>query len=260
MKRTTAFAGWLLPALAAIAAALPVTAFAQSNEIEPEAMQLLKRTTDYLAGLKQFRATADTTIEAVLQSGQKLQFGNRVVVTVQRPNRMRAERVGELVNQTFYYDGKTLSMNLPDQKYYAIAEAPPTLEAMLDFARDKLDIVAPGSDLIYKNAFERFNEGLTSAFVVGKGVVDGVRCDHIAFRNPEVDWQIWIQEGDRPLPRKFIVTSKKVPESPQFAVVLSKWDTAPKLTDALFSFTPPKGARRIEFVPAATAAAAAAKK
>ena len=248
MKRTTALTSWLLPVLAAIAAALPITTFAQSSEIEPEAIQLLKRMTDYVAGLKQFRATADTTIEAVMPSGQKLQFGNRVVVTVQRPNKMRAERVGELVNQTFYYDGKTLSMNLPDQKYHATVEAPPTLEAMLDFARDKLDIVAPGSDIIYKNAFERFNEALTSAFVVGKAVVDGVRCDQIAFRNPEVDWQIWIQEGDQPLPRKFIVTSKRMPQSPQFVVVLSKLDVAPNITDDTFKFVQPEGSQRIEFL------------
>jgi hypothetical protein len=144
-----------------------------------------------------------------------------------------------------------LSVNLPDQKYYATVAAPPTLEAMLDFARDKLDILAPGSDLIYKNASERFYERLTSAFVVGKAVVGGVRCDHIAFRNPEVDWQIWIQEGDKPLPRKFIVTSKRMPESPQFVLVLSKWDAAPKLTDAMFRFVPPKGSQQIEFLPAA---------
>ena len=161
--------------------------------------------------MKQFRVDTDATIEAVLPTGQKLQFGQRVAVTVQRPNRMRVERVGELINQTFYYDGKTLSVNLPDEKYYATAQAPPTMEAMLDFARDKLDVIAPGSDLIYKNAFERLTQGLTSAFVVGKAVIGGVRCDHIAFRNAEVDWQIWIQEGDKPLPRKFIVTSKRMP-------------------------------------------------
>ena len=145
-----------------------------------------------------------------------------------------------MINQTFYYDGKTLSVDLPDQRYYATSPAPPTIDAMLDFARDKLDIIAPGSDLIYKNAFARLTQDLTSAFVVGKSVVGGVPCDHLAFRNAEVDWQIWIQEGAKPLPRKFIVTSKKVPGSPQFAVVLSKWDAAPKITDTTFRFVPPK--------------------
>lgn len=252
MKSTTPCLSWLLSVFAAVAAALPIASLAQQPaEIDPDAIELLRRATDYLAGTKQFRVDTETTIEAVLSSGQKLQFGHRVTVTVQRPNKMRAERVGELVSQTFYYDGKSLSVNLPDQKYYATVAAPPTLEAMLDFARDKLDILAPGSDLIYKNASERFYERLTSAFVVGKAVVGGVRCDHIAFRNPEVDWQIWIQEGDKPLPRKFIVTSKRMPESPQFVLVLSKWDAAPKLTDAMFRFVPPKGSQQIEFLPAA---------
>ena len=255
MKRTTPFTGWLLPVLAAVATAWPIATLAQPNAIDPDAIELLRRTTAYLAGMKQFRMDAETTIEAVMPGGQKLQFGHRVAVTVQRPNKLRAERIGELINQTFYYDGKSLTMNLPDQKYHAIAAAPPTLEGALDYARDKLDVVAPGADLVYKNASERFFEGLTSAFVVGKAVVVGVRCDHVAFRNPEVDWQIWIQEGDKPLPRKFLVTSKRVPESPQFSVVLSKWDPAPKITDATFRFVPPKGSRQIEFVQIGAAAA-----
>jgi hypothetical protein len=197
----------------------------------------------------------DTTIEAVVSTGQKLQFGHRVAATVQRPNKMRAERVGELISQTFYYDGKSLSLNLPQEKFYATVAAPPTLEAMLDFARDKLDVIAPGGDLLYANAYERLTDGLTSAFVVGRAVVGGAPCDHIAFRNSEVDWQIWIQTGDKPLPRKFVVTSKRMPESPQFTSVMSNWETAPTVNSAIFSFTPPRGARQIEFLPVLPAAA-----
>jgi hypothetical protein len=202
-----------------------------------------------------FRVDAEATIEAVLPSGQKLQYGQRVAVTVARPNKMRVARMGEVINQTFYYDGKTLTVDLPDQRYYATSAAPATIDAMLDFARDKLDIIAPGSDLIYEDAFALLTQDLTSAFVVGKAVVDGVPCDQLAFRNAEVDWQVWIQEGAKPLPRKFIVTSKKVSGSPQFTVVLSKWDAAPKITDAAFKFVPPKGSQRIDFLqpPAPTA-------
>jgi hypothetical protein len=253
MNNTRPFFGWVLPILLLLAAASPIASRAQSSDVDPDAIALLRRTTDYLTSLKQFRMEMDTTIEAVLSTGQKLQFGHRVAATVQRPNKLRAERVGELISQVFYYDGKSLSVNLPDERYYATVPAPPTIEAMLDFARDKLNVIAPGADLVYKNAFERLTEGLTSAFVVGKAVVGGVRCDHIAFRNPEVDWQIWIQEGDKPLPRKFVVTSKRMPESPQFVVVMSKWDAAPKVTDASFRFVPPKGSRQIEFLPAAAA-------
>ena len=110
MKRLS---GWLWPALAAVAVAWPIAGHAQAGDVDPDALALLRRSTDYLAATKQFSLVTDTTIEAVLADGQKLQFGHRVAVTVQRPNKMRAERIGELITQTFYYDGKTLSLNLP---------------------------------------------------------------------------------------------------------------------------------------------------
>jgi hypothetical protein len=161
------------------------------------------------------------------------------------------------VNQVFYYDGKSLTLHNPDEKVFATVAAPGTLEEMLDFARTKLDIVAPASDLIYKNAYEVLMDGVTDGFVVGKGIVEGVRCDHLAFRAPHVDWQIWIQEGDKPLPRKFVITTRDVSGGPQFSVVVTKWNTAPKFPDGLFTFKPPKNAQEVEFMP--TAAAAPAK-
>jgi hypothetical protein len=250
MKRHSS---WLWPALAAVVVAWPVAGHAQAGDVDPDALALLRKSTDYLVAMKQFGLVTDTTIEAVLADGQKLQFGHRVAATVQRPNKMRAERVGELIAQTFYYDGKTLSLNLPQQKYYAMADVPPTLDGMLDTARDKLNVIAPGADLLYTNAYERLTEGLTSAFVVGPASVVGVACDQLAFRNAEVDWQIWIEQGKVPLVRKFVVTSKKMPQSPEFMVVITKWETAPKLAAAAFSFVPRKDSMKIDFLPAATA-------
>jgi hypothetical protein len=88
----------------------------------------------------------------------------------------------------------------------------------------------------------------SSGFVVGQSVVGGVKCTHLAFRGSEVDWQIWIEDGDKPLPRKFILTSKKVTGEPGFTVLVKSWDVTPKLTDKEFRFAPPKGAKKIEFL------------
>jgi hypothetical protein len=240
-------------AVFALSATVSTEVRAQAPAVDPDAITLLRSSTDYLKGLKQFRVETDTALEVVISSGEKIQFGHRVALTMQRPNKLRAERVGELVNQTFYYDGKSLSLNLPDYRYYATVAAPPAMEAMLDFARDKLNVIAPAADLVYSNAFERLTEGLTSAFIVSAAMVSGARCVHLALRNAEVDWQIWIQQGDKPLPRKFVVTSKKMAQSPQFVVTLSKWDTAPKVTEAMFRFVPPKGSRKIDFLTATSA-------
>jgi len=230
------------------AGAIPAVAVAQPTAIDPRAQAILKKATDYLAGLKQFSVDTTSTIEVVLQSGQKLQFDNGASASVQRPNRLVARRKGDLVNQVFYYDGKTLSLYNPDQKVYASAPAPDTVEAMLDYARDSLDIIAPAGDLLYRNAFEILMRDVQSGFVVGKGVVGGVRCDHLAFRNAEVDWQIWIQEGARPLPRRFVITSTQVAGAPQFEVHMTNWNTAPKFADGTFAFTPAKDAKKIEFL------------
>jgi hypothetical protein len=253
MKSKSMLLGWLLPAVITANAACPLPSVAQSPVVEPGAVQTLRRATDYLAGLKAFRADGDTVIEYVLPDGQKLQFGHRTSFMVQRPNKLRAKRVGDIVEQVFSYDGTSLSVDLPKEKYYATVAAPPTIDAMLDFAREKFNVIAPASDLVYADAFDRLTKGLTSAIVVGPTSVAGVSCDHLAFRNDEVDWQIWIERGKKPLVRKFVVTSKKMPQSPQFSVVLTKWDTAPAFADAAFSFVPPKDAMKIDFLPAATA-------
>jgi hypothetical protein len=106
---TRPLSSWLWPALAAVAVAWPVSSLAQASDIDPDALSLLRKSTVYLAATKQFSVVTATTIEVVIADGQKLQFDQRVAVTVQRPNKMRAERVGELIAETFYYDGTTLS-------------------------------------------------------------------------------------------------------------------------------------------------------
>jgi hypothetical protein len=239
-----------IAALALVAAlAAPVVAPAQPAGIEPQAEKLLKASLAFLGNQKQFGADTHSTIEIVTNWGQKLQFDNAVTMAVQRPNKLHVKRVGDLIDQVFYYDGKSLTLHNPSQKYYASVPAPGTLEETLDFARTKLDIVAPAGDFIYKNAYEILTEGATSGFVVGKGVIEGVRCDHLAFRAPHVDWQIWIQEGAKPLPRKIVITTRHLANAPQFSVVVTRWNLAPTFNESLFSFKPPKDARKVDFLP-----------
>jgi hypothetical protein len=109
--------------------------------------------------------------------------------------------------------------------------------------------VAPGGDFLYGNAFEILMQDVTSAFVVGKGVVEGTRCDHLAFSAPHADWQIWIQEGKQPLPRKIVITTKDVVNEPQFEVVITRWNLAPTFDESMFTFKPPKDARKVDFLP-----------
>jgi hypothetical protein len=246
--------GRLTPALSwccaiAALATLSVATPAQSAGIAPEAKQILKASTDFLASQQRFSAETRNTLEVVLKSGQKIEFNSTARQFVQRPNRLRAERTGDLVKQVFVYDGQSLTLYNPQQNVYAQVAAPGTLEDMLDFARTKLDIVAPAGDLIYKNAYDVLMDGVTDGMVVGKAVIEGVRCDHLAFRAPQVDWQIWIQEGAQPLPRKIVITTLDLPNAPQYSITMTQWNLKPTFDAQTFKFTPQAGMKQIDFLP-----------
>jgi len=234
---------------ALVACAVPVVASAQPAGIDPQATKLLKASTDFVARQQAFSVDTRNTLEVVLTSGQKIQFGHSARASVQRPNKFRADRTGDLVEQSFFFDGKTLTLLNPGEKYYAAVAAPGTLEEALDLARTKLDIVAPAGDLLYKNAYDILMTDVTQGFVVGKAVVEGVRCDHLAFRAPHVDWQIWIQEGAQPLPRRLVITTRDQPNAPQFSVTATKWNLKPAFTAQTFAFKAPAGAKKVDFVP-----------
>jgi len=226
----------------------PTNVRAQASDVEPEAMQILKKMTDYIGGLQQFSLDTENMLEDVLMSGQKIQYDFSASVVIQRPNKLRAERTGYLFNQLLVYDGKTLTIFNHEDNYYAAAAAPDNIDGLLHFARDTLDIVPPTGDMVFTNAFDLLTAGVTSGGVVGKAMVGGVACDHLAFTSPLVDWQIWIADGDKPLPYKYVLTTKDDPVHPQYIVLMSNWNVAPEVKDALFKFTPPKGAKETEFI------------
>jgi hypothetical protein len=233
----------------ATAACITLAAQAQPAGIDPQAQKLLKASTDFLASQQKFSAETRNTLEVVLKSGQKIEFNHKARLSAQRPDRLRAERTGDLVDQVFIYDGKSLVLNNPQAKVYAQVAAPSTIEGMLDFARSQLDIVAPAGDLLFKNAYDILMDGVTEGFVVGKAVIEGVRCDHLAFRAPHVDLQVWVQEGAQPLPRRLVITTRDLPNAPQFAVTITQWNLQPKFDDQTFRFTPAAGAKRVDFLP-----------
>ncbi len=223
-------------------------AAAQESAIEPEATRLLKRMTDYLGGLDRFSVDTDNMLEDVLESGQKIQYDFTTTVHIQRPDKLRAERTGDLLRQVLVYDGKSLTIYNPQDGYFASANAPDNLDDLLHFARDVLDIVPPTGDMVFTEAYDLLMAGVTEGFVVGKSVVGGVRCDHLAFRTSLVDWQVWIADGSKPLPYKYVLTTMDDPAHPQYLVLMSDWDVSPSFDEADFRFDAPAGARQIEFM------------
>ena len=216
----------------------------------PDAVAVLKKATAYLGGLKTLNVKGHGTLEVVMTTGQKLQFDNDLTLTVQRPDKLRAVRKGEIADQVFVYDGKNLALHSPEKKVYAMQAAPATLEGMLDFTRDELDIIAPAADLLYAKAFDLLIQDMTSGFVVSKDSwLSGRSCTHVAFRKPGVDVQLWVANGEKPLVYKYVLTTTDMTANPQYILTLSDWETDPRIAPETFLFAPPTDATRIEFVP-----------
>lgn len=225
---------------------------AAAPAFDPESDRILKSMSDFIAATPAFTVSTETSLEVVTRDGEKLQFLTPVSASVRRPDRLFSKRDGDLVDQRFYYDGKSLTLFNPAQNVFATVPAPPTLDAALDYARDELDIVAPAGDLIGTNAYAALTEDMYESRYLGMSTVAGQRCHHLAFRGNEVDFQIWVEDGKRPLPWRFVITSKKVAGAPQFTTQIVAWDLKPRLRDKDFEFTAPKGATGIEFVRVAT--------
>ena len=237
-----------LLALCALAVALPMSALAQAPGIEPAATKLLKRMTDYMSGLNQFSVHTQNTLEDLLESGQRVDPTVSATITISRPNKLRAVRKGDLIDQDFYYDGKSLTLYSPSQSVYATEPAPKTVEGVLDYARDTLGLIIPASDLIYPNGYDLLMRGVTSAKVLGKETVGKMKCDHLAFRRPGVDFQVWVSEGAQPLPCKYVVTDPSTPALLSVVTVMSDWKVGVLPPDALFGFVPPKAAKPVTFM------------
>lgn len=218
-------------------------------DIEPQAAQILKQMSDYLVGLKQFSFHADNTEDVLLTSGQRIQYAKSVTVYVRRPNRIRADSAGDKQNAQLFYDGKAITLMDRGKNSYTSIDAPAEINAALDYAIQTFDLRVPLADLIYTKGYEYLTDEVISGHYEGLHQVQGILCHHLAFRQKDVDWQVWIENTPAPLPRKLIITDNKA-RGLQFTALLSKWDTSAPLEDSLFTFVAPEKAEQIGILPA----------
>ena len=226
---------------------------AKAPDLEPKAVEVLKQMCDYLKNLQQFSVQAEITEDVLLTSGQRIQYARSVEASVRRPDRLRAESVGDTDNRQIVYDGKTITLMDRSKNLYTVIPAPPELDAALEHGIQSFNLRAPLADLIYTKAYEYLTEGALSGFYVGLSKVQGVSCHHLAFRDKDIDWQIWIEDSQTPVPRKFLITDKTA-QGLQFTAVFTKWNTSAQLEDGLFTFVAPEKAEKIDILPAAAPA------
>ena len=223
------------------------TAKPAAAKVDDKADQLLRKMSAELQGMKSVQFDAEHTMEVVTKDGEKLQFIATSRVALERPNKLRSDRTGPIAYLTFYYDGSNVTLYGKKLNLYASEKAPDTIDKMIDFARDQLDLDAPAADLMYTDVYRGLMSDVVAGTYLGIEEVGDRACHHLAYRGHETDWQIWIEDGAHALPCRYVVVSKNVQASPAYTVEISNWKTDPALPASTFQFIPPPGAAKIKF-------------
>ena len=228
------------PALGAGKAAPP--------KIEPQAERILRQMSDFLKAQPRFSFHIDATFEA-LERGQKLQLSASTQVAVQRPDRLQVAVEGDTLQRQFWYDGAAITLLDVDHNNYATAPISGDLDTVLNRIQQRYGLDLPAADFVMSDPYNVLTEKVRSGFYAGLHKVQGVSCHHLAFSQPDIDWQIWIEDSDKPAPRKLVITYKQIRQMPQYTGLYSQWNFTSEFSANQFSFTPPEKAEKIEFLP-----------
>jgi hypothetical protein len=216
--------------------------------IEQYALDRLKQMSEKLASAKAFTYRSNSFMEVqAAATGQFLTFFVDTEVALQRPNKLRVNVFGDVPGFQFYFDGAKVSAFDPQKNVHSVSGPLSTIDEMLDFVTTRGHINFPSADFMYSNPYAVMTKNLTHAIVVGPSMVNGVPCEHFAYMEPGLNWEIWIENGKRALPLRMAMTYKQVPNFPRFMIEYKDWNLNPKLKADLFVFKAPANSRQIEF-------------
>ena len=199
-----------------------------------------------LARASAFALEAEEIHDEVPDHSPRRQLVNTRQVALRRPNRLVGDVSGDALNRSVWYDGSVFSALDKAQHVWASGKVPPTIDEALDWIFTQTGTVVPLADFLYSDPYDRFMSNVQRGSYLGIHQAAGVPCHHLAFEQATIDWQIWIDAGKDPLPRKLVIAYKTEDEVPQYSVTIRKWNLAATLPDALFRFQPPEGATRVD--------------
>jgi hypothetical protein len=210
--------------------------------------ELIKKMSAAAAASTTFSYSTDEVRDRVRRSGEKVQDKFSRKVTVRRPDALtytqaEGERAG-----TAWYDGKSITIALDGPKVWVRGPMPPTLDEALDYLAVEYALQLPTADLLYSNPYEALISKETTGGWVDVQTVGTKSCEHLAYQEGQIAWELWIEQGDKARPCKIEITYKDQPGQPKASVVFSDWNSAPAITDATFTPVIPEGFTRIKLL------------
>ena len=218
------------------------------SPIDPDAMAILMKMADFISKAKSFSVTIESGYDSVQDNGEKIEYGGTRKLIIDRPNRAREnveQRDGTQAD--FIFNGKEIFFYNAKDNVFGRIERPGTIDDAMEYFTEELDMRLPLSELFLVDLPTILREQVLILDYVDKQKIEGADCDHLAARTENVDFQVWIEQGAKPLLRRVIITYKNALGQPQYRAEFSDWNFSPKITDSLFTISPPKGAEEIPF-------------
>lgn len=217
---------------------------ASADELEPKALSALEQMGGYLRSLQQFRIEADSRTDQVLENGQVIEFRHHTRLLAKRPDKLQVTVESDGKRRSLFYNGRRFTLFDSRSGYFASQDAPADISGLLDQLSERYGIELPLADLFRWNPGTAKAVGLRSALLIGQDSLDGKACDHYAFRQPDIDWQLWVRQGPQPLPCRLVISRRDSAEQPRHSVDY-QWQLSPALAARDFEFIAPAGARAV---------------
>jgi hypothetical protein len=233
-------------AAASILATIGLVGMSPARADDTQAKALFKAMSDYLAAQTRISFDVDSTLEVVTTQKQKIALASSGQVVMSRPDKLHITRVGGFSNTEVIFDGNTMTIFNKDPKQYVQVTEHGTIDNMVDVIREKYNKPIPAADLLTSNVYGRLMPQVVSVSDLGSGVIRETECNHVAFRMADVDVQIWIAQGERPYPCRYVITSTKVDGLPQYTLDISNWKTGSEVEADSFSYTVPAGFTQVK--------------
>lgn len=227
-----------------------------AGAIDAEVDRLIRKSCNTLAEANALTFTADITLEEISESGERTAMKGTVDTAIRRPDGVQTVYRGDGSDRSVWYDGEQVTVMTPGSGYYATEKAPGSMDEALDFVNSRLGFSLPLEDFYYSDPASGLLAGVTEGSYIGREAVGGVPCHRLALVQEDIDWEIWIEDSDLPVPRKLSITYKNLPGKPRYSAIISDWDFSPDLSRRFFIFEPPLGAERIGVLPPAAEAPA----
>lgn len=229
--------------------------------VDPRAVEPVRRMVSFLTGSKQLAFTVVQEYDVIQADGEAIEFGSRSKQILRRPDRMRVERWERSGRHLqAFFDGSTVTVYDDGPNAFASAPRTGSVDQLNDFLRDDVGLRLPLADLFSEDLAAILVDNVIAARFVDVQKVGDHPNDHVALRTREgVGIQLWIRQGEQPVPERMVVNFERVRGRPQFRAEFTEWDLSPRTPDRLFAFRPPKGARQVPFVLPSREAAGAAQ-